>query len=213
MPSGSSASRCSECQRSAAPSRASIARSGRAALADEHRVARQHELAADDERAVLGPVAGRVPDDDLYRADADRLPVRERIERVLRPRERMDRDRHAVLEREAAVAREVVGVRVRLEHAHDPHAGLAPRVEVRLDRERRVDHDRLARLGVADEVRAAAEVVVDELPEEHAGKLARWVASAQRIYLLRRTPRGAGAATHRRGPARRRLHVPLGENA
>ena len=39
-------------------------------------------------------------------------------------------------------------------------------VEVRLDRERRVDHDRLAGGGVADEVGAAAEVVVDELPED-----------------------------------------------
>ena len=41
-------------------------------------------------------------------------------------------------------------------------------LEVRLDRERGVDHDRLARVRVADEVRAAAEVVVDELAEEHA---------------------------------------------
>ena len=137
-------------------------------LADEHRVAGQDELAGDDERAVLGPVPGRVPHDDLDRADADDLPVGERVERVLGLRDRVDRDRNAVLEREAPVARHVVGVRVRLEHAHDPHAGLGGGREVRLDRERGVDHDRLARVRVADEVRAAAEVVVDELAEEHA---------------------------------------------
>ena len=91
-----------------------------------------------------------------------------------------------MLEREAPVAREVVGVGVRLEHAHDPHALALRRLEVLLDRERRVDHDRLARVGVADEVRAAAEIVVDELPEEHesadasAGYRPRWRAITMR---------------------------------
>ena len=97
---------------------------------------------ADDEGAVLGPVARRVPHDDLDRADPDRLPVLEWVERILGPRERVDRDRDAVLEREAAVAGEVVGVGMRLEHAHDANAGLRRRREVRLDRECRVDDDR-----------------------------------------------------------------------
>ena len=55
-----------------------------------------------------------------------------------------------------------------LEHAHDPHARGRGGVEVLLDREGRIDDDRLA--GVADEVRAA-EIVVDELPKDHTGTL------------------------------------------
>ena len=62
------------------------------------------------------------------------LSVRERLERVLGLGERVDRDGHAVLEREAAVPRDVVGVRVRLEHALDPHACLGGGLEVLLDR-------------------------------------------------------------------------------
>ena len=45
------------------------------------------------------------------------------------------------------------------------------RRDERLDRIRRIDGDGLARRDVADEVRRAAEVVVDELPEEHDPKL------------------------------------------
>ena len=41
-------------------------------------------------------------------------------------------------------------------------------LEERLDRERGVDEHRLARLLVPDQVRRAAEVVVDELAQEHA---------------------------------------------
>ena len=36
--------------------------------------------------------------------------------------ERVDADRNVVLEREAAVPGDVIGVRVGLEHAHEPHA-------------------------------------------------------------------------------------------
>ena len=65
----------------------------------------------------------------------------------------------------------MVCVRVRLEHADDAHAFALGRFQVRFDRERRVDDDRLARVGVADEVRAATEVVVDELPKQHVRRL------------------------------------------
>ena len=74
---------------------------------------------------------------------------------------------HAVLEREAAVTGDVVGVVVRLEHAHDPHAGPLRRLEVVLDRVGGVDDDRLAGRLVADQVGGAAEVVVHELLKEH----------------------------------------------
>ncbi len=73
-----------------------------------------------------------------------------------------------MLERETAVARDVVGVRVRLEHPHEPDAVARGLLEVRLDRVGRIDHDGDAGLLVSDEVRGAAEVVVDELAEEHA---------------------------------------------
>ena len=43
-------------------------------------------------------------------------------------------------------------------------------VEVLLDRVGRVDDDRLARVLVADQVGSAAEVVVDELAEQHSGE-------------------------------------------
>ena len=41
-------------------------------------------------------------------------------------------------------------MRVRLEHADDAHAFALGRFQVRLDCERRVDDDRLARVGVVD---------------------------------------------------------------
>ena len=79
----------------------------------------------------------------------------------------MDVHRQAVLEREAAVTRDVVGVRVRLEHARDPHVALLGLLEVLLDRVRGIDDHGLTRGLVADQVGRAAEIVVDELPKLH----------------------------------------------
>jgi hypothetical protein len=87
----------------------------------------------------------------------------------LGPGELVDCDRHAVLQREAPVTREVVCVRVRLEHALDPDAVLCCSIEVLLDAKRRIDHQRDPSLVIADEIRGAAETVVDELPEEQHG--------------------------------------------
>ena len=80
---------------------------------------------------------------------------------------RVNRDRHTVLEREAPVTRDVVRVRVRLEHAGDPHLALLGLVEVLLDRVGGIDDHGLTRGLVADQVGRAAEVVVDELPKLH----------------------------------------------
>ena len=107
---------------------------------------------------------------DGDRTDLHDVPVRERVEGVLRPGGGMDRDRQAVLEREAAVSGEVVGMGVRLEDAGDPQAGVPGRLEVRLDRERRIDDDGHAGGGVADEVGGAPQVLVDELPEDRHEK-------------------------------------------
>ena len=80
---------------------------------------------------------------------------------------RVDPDRDAVLERQPAVPRDVVGMRVRLERTHDPNPFLLRCRKVRLDRVGGVDDDRLVGLLVADEIRRTAQVVVDELPEDH----------------------------------------------
>ena len=78
----------------------------------------------------------------------------------------MNRDRQAVLDREPAVTRYVVGVGVRLEHALEPDLLLGRRLDVLLDRKRRVDDHRDACVTVSDQVRGAPEVVVDELAED-----------------------------------------------
>ena len=120
---------------------------------------------------MLRPVPGRVQDGEDDVAELDPVAVRERLGIVLRLRGGMDPHRDAVLEREPAVAGDVVGVRVGLEHRREPHAVVRGRGQVLLDRERRVDDDRLAGLLVADEVGGAAEVLVDELLEQHEGTL------------------------------------------
>ena len=114
-------------------------------------------------------MAGRVQDADPHGADVEHLAVGERLEGILGLGDRVDRDRDAVLERQAAVAREMIGVGVRLEHALDAHARGVRCFEVLLDPERRVDDDGDSRFGVADEVRGAPEVAVHELPKEQHG--------------------------------------------
>ena len=102
-------------------------------------------------------------------AELDPVAVLERLGRVLGLGGGVDRDRDAVLERQPAVTGDVVGVRVRLERVRQAARRGARLVQDRLDRERRIDHDGLAGRLVADEVARAAEVLVDELPEEHGG--------------------------------------------
>jgi hypothetical protein len=148
---------------------------GPSRLADEQRVAREDEprLVATrpvdhGERAVLRPVAGRMnrSHDDV--AEDDLLSVGERIVRERSVGGRVHPYRHAVLQREPAVAGDVVGVRVRLEDGNYPDGAPADLVEVRLDPVSRVDEDGEPGMLVADEVRRAPQVVVDELLEEHA---------------------------------------------
>jgi hypothetical protein len=72
-----------------------------------------------------------------------------------------------VLERQAAVAGYVVGVRVCLEHADEAHVAPLALVQVLLDRISRIDDGGHPGVLVAHDVRSAPEVVVDELLEEH----------------------------------------------
>jgi hypothetical protein len=59
-------------------------------------------------------------------------------------------------------------MRVRLDRAHDADAAPVSLLEVLLDRERGIDHDGGPGVLVADEVRRAAQVLVDELREDHS---------------------------------------------
>ncbi len=79
----------------------------------------------------------------------------------------MDAHRDAVIEGEPPVTRDVVGVRVGLEHADDAHLPPLRLGEQRLDRIRRIDRHRLVCAFAADQVGGAPEVVVQELLEEH----------------------------------------------
>ena len=142
---------------------------GTCGVADEQRVPGQHDAVVDHEGAVLGPMPRGVQHPDRHRADRDDVAVCERLEVELGLGERMNRHGQSVLECQPAVPGDVVGVRVRLEHALDADAFLLGRRKQLVDGERRVDHDRHACLRVADEVRGAPEVVVHELPEEQHG--------------------------------------------
>jgi hypothetical protein len=101
---------------------------------------RSGELAADDEGAVLRPVPRRVHHADLDRSDASDLAVLEAVERKLGLGERMDRDGHAVFEREAAVA-ETWSAWVCVSSTRTITHPSSPAVEVLLDREGRIDGD------------------------------------------------------------------------
>ena len=115
---------------------------------------------------MLGPVPGRV-DVRAVTEPPHLVAVLERLVGIRGPGVAVDGDRDPMFEREPAVAGDMVGVRVRLQHAHDPHALLLGRHQVLLDRVGGVDQQRLARVGVTDEVGGAPEVLVDELPEQH----------------------------------------------
>ena len=121
----------------------------------------------DRERAVLGPVARRVDRADRDLAELHRRSVVERLVCVESLGRSVDVNRAAMVEREAPVSREVVGVRVSLEHADELHVVPRRLVEILLDGEGRVDDHGTSLVLVADEVRPAAEAVVDELAKDH----------------------------------------------
>ena len=75
--------------------------------------------------------------------------------------------RKVVLERQSAVARDVIRMGMRLEDAHEARLLLRRLGEVLLDCVGRVDDDRRPRGLVSDQVGRAAEIVIDELPELH----------------------------------------------
>ena len=94
----------------------------------------------------------RVDHADRDGSDVEHVPVVERVERELGLGRGMHRHRNVVLQGEPAVARHVIRVRVRLEHARDSKPMFFGRLEVGLDRVRGIHEKRLAVSGVADEV-------------------------------------------------------------
>ena len=116
---------------------------------------------------MLRPMTRRVNAAKENVAERDLRAVGHRVVRVLGVGKRMDAHRDALLEREPPVPGEVVGVRVRLDHADDAHGALLGFFEVLLDGEGRIDDDGVTGTGIADEVGGAAERVVDELREDH----------------------------------------------
>ena len=160
---------------SRAPSSRSTARSGPRDVADEQRVAAEHRPrlvaagAVDQrERRVLGAVARRVQraHDDV--AELELPAVVERLVLVLGRGEPVDVDRRAGRVGQPAVAGDVVGVVVGLEDVLDSHTHVPCEVEVHVDLEARIDDRRDSGPVVTDEVGRTSEVVVGDLPEEHA---------------------------------------------
>ena len=148
-------------------------------VADEEGVSGQDEpgLAAaravdHGEGGVLGTVPGRVerPQDDV--ADLDLRPVAQRVVRERGAGGLVHPHRQIVLQREASVSGDMVGVRVRLEDGDETHVSPLRLGEDCVDCIGRVDHDGDPRLLVSDEVRRAAEVVVHELPKQHGATVA-----------------------------------------
>jgi hypothetical protein len=116
---------------------------------------------------VLGAVTGRVDRPDPHVAERELPAVVDRLVRVLGARVAMDVDPGPGRLVEAAVPGHVVGVGVRLEHVLDAHAQVARDPQVLADLEGGIDHRGHPRALVADEVRGAPQVVVDELTEDH----------------------------------------------
>ena len=166
---------CSEWKIPRAPSALSTARSGRA-MSPTNRLSPLST--AHGSRAPLGAsisakavCSGRWPG-RVERPDGDapelELPaVVERLVVVVGRRLAVDVDRGPGGRGEPAVPGDVVGVVVRLEDVLDPHAEEAGEPQVLVDVEPRIDDGRDARVLVADQIAGAAEVVMDELAEDH----------------------------------------------
>ena len=106
---------------------------GSGRVADEQRVAREDEpgLAAagvvdDGEAAVLRPMPGRVDDAERDGTDDDLVAVVHRVVRIVDACVGMHAHGDPVLECQATVPGDVVGVRVGLDRAHDSEPTRSP---------------------------------------------------------------------------------------
>src|SRR5260221_14588333 len=117
---------------------------------------------------MLRPMARCVDGAQRDAADIHLATVLERLARVLDLRRRVDPHRQPKLECQATVPRDVVGVRVRLENRAKPNVTHLRLDEQWFDREGWIDDNGETGVFVADEIGGAAEIVVDELREDHA---------------------------------------------
>ena len=137
---------------------------------------------------------GRVHDPQQQRAEVDLLAVTQATEREEHVRRLVQAELGAGRGGQLAVAGDVIGMEVRVDHQPDAVAALLGEVEVRLDVVGRIDDHRLAGLSRRDEVGGAAEVVVQELLEVHGPGLPvevtirRWTARGRRPRRSRRFP-------------------------
>ena len=83
------------------------------------------------------------------------------------------------------MTRDMIGVRMRLQHADEPDAPACALIQIAFDRVGRIDDDSHTGVLVTDDVRPAAEVVVDELREEHRTKLATAAAIYSEVRITR----------------------------
>src|SRR5207302_67654 len=125
------------------------------------------------ERRVLRAMAGRVEGAEAHVAELELPSVVEGLVVVLGVGVAVDMDGGSGRRGEPAVAGDVVGVVVGLENVLDVDARVAGQLEVLGDLEARVHHRADAGVLVAHEVRRAAEVVVDDLPEDHMRSIIR----------------------------------------
>jgi hypothetical protein len=143
-------------------------------VADEERVAGHGEprlvcaaAVGDEIGHVLRAVARRRERCDLDPSDGHGVAVRQRNVLVLDARFGRDVDPRARGGGQTPVAGDVVGVVVRLEDVRDREVVLLGEREVVRDLPFRVDDGGLA--PVREDVGRAAEILVQHLPEEHAG--------------------------------------------
>ena len=180
---------------------------GPGGVAHEERVTGEHEprlvtarVVDDRQAAVLGSVARRVDHAERDGAHLDPVAVAHGIVRVVDARVGVDADGDAVLEREPAVAGDMVGVGVGLDRAHDANAAPVRFLQQRLDLVGGVDEHRDAGLLVPHEITRTAEIVVQELVEDHDATVAPGPAIALEV-----ASGGSGAGRGGRRRSRRSL--------
>ena len=123
---------------------------------------------------------GRVDRLDRQVAQLQHPAVGERLVLVLGLGQLVDVDRRPGRPRQPPVPGDVVGVVVGLQHVPDPHPVQPRQAPVGLDVPLRVDDRRDARFAVGDQVGGAAEVLVDDLAEEHGREESRAIRLARK---------------------------------
>ena len=174
-------------------------------VADEQRVAAEQRPGgvvaagvAQQEGGVLGPVPRRVDRLDRHLAEVEDPAVGERLVRILGLGQLMDVDRRAGGAGEAPMSGDVVGVVVGLQHVLDPHPVQPRQAAVGIDVPLRIDHRRVPRIAIGDQIGGAAEVLVDDLAEEHDRPLQASAVRARRPVHAPFTPRRAPARLNSR---------------